>query len=503
MNNSFTHFRTVWRWRWPIIGLAITAGFFAMILTQRAPKQWQASFVADIVPDRTTSDALRIAEARYTDLAKSTAVVADAIDRARLRRSVPEVTKTISSADSNNVGLLRVSVTASSSADATDLARSLAAASFAASQAQRARELDAAVRPLQDQVVSVQQQLAGTPAGAARDALQARYQTLLTAEQQVVQTQPSDSVTIQYVGTAVRIGSTKALTVGLLAFLVTLVVGGELAALLTALAGRFTPGREREEIARLTQAPVIAEFRSSRGSELEGLWALGSALERLSASGDVRTVAFVSTEAGPASGWLLPDVARTMAARLRVVLVSLPPNDMGDTLPASRPQPDVLSDSAAEVTIPNHWEGVESSFRVLPLFSDLSGSKATVASLARIRPTLDLIDDADLVLLDASAGEPRVPAALLASECDTAVLVVRTRRTRRRLLRDVSDRLDRNGVRVTGIVVDYRKRQARTGATDASETRRHNAASSAVATLPREDVPEAAAADAVSTHWRR
>lgn len=443
----------MWRWRWPILVLAVVAGAAAGLATQQGPLQWQGSFVVDILPDKQSPDALRIAEARYIDLTKSSAVVADATRRAQVARGASEVAKSIAALDSNNVGLLRVSVSAASATEATNLAGSLAAASLAASQAQRDRELAAALQPVRTEVASVQQQLATTPSGSVRDALQTRYQSLLALEQQIMQTQSTNSVSLQYVASTVRTGSTRARTVAVLGFLVAIVVNGELSALFTMLRNRFTPGREREELAALVGLPVLAELAPGHQGELEGFGELRAVLKRAIAEMRVRRIAFIST--GPVLGpaWLVHEVANTLADAARVVLIDLTPGvGVPADLKAERKQNDL---DAGIAPVPG--DRAAPSVRIIRPLTQWANTSAE-ANLARVRSVMKNASVADFIVLNVSDAEPAVPAVLLAAECDATVLVVQTRNSRRRSVKEVSTRLLRTGANVVGLVADNRRR---------------------------------------------
>jgi len=82
-------------------------------------------------------------------------------------------------------------------------------------------------------------------------------------------------------------------------------------------------------------------------------------------------------------------------------------------------------------------------------------TKRMSAFVAQVR------DQADLILLDSPAVIPVADAEVTGLQADGAIVVVRVGKTDRRVLADVRYRLDRAGVRVIGLVLNYSRDRSR------------------------------------------
>ncbi|MGH9014193.1 MAG: Wzz/FepE/Etk N-terminal domain-containing protein, partial [Acidimicrobiia bacterium] len=208
------HFRLMWQSRWLILVVAFAVALITYGWSATQSDVYQSKATIDALPSpavrggEITADEVDVVSERLAALASTTKVLRDAIDRSGLEIGLSTARGRVS-ADTGAAGFVTIRAEGPSADAARRLAHSVVNALNATARGRNAIEIVSPAR---------------TPSGPAEPA-------------------PARNA--------------------LLAFLITLIVTAELAALAGVLAGRLPAGRAREAVELLTDAPVLARIPGS------------------------------------------------------------------------------------------------------------------------------------------------------------------------------------------------------------------------------------------------
>ncbi|MGH9014820.1 MAG: CpsD/CapB family tyrosine-protein kinase, partial [Acidimicrobiia bacterium] len=171
---------------------------------------------------------------------------------------------------------------------------------------------------------------------------------------------------------------------------------------------------------------------------------------------DVRTVAVIGVEPGCGASFVARSLTQVAAnPRASVVLVDAnlrrPSLATEMQLPYGPGLSDVLVDGPGPAALPLTRPG-QGGFRVLGAGAAGADLPALLGSGA-LRKVIDLVPDAELVVIDAPSVLEGPDALVIAAQCDAVILVVDAGRTRQRTLREAVTRLDRHA-RILGTVLN-------------------------------------------------
>jgi capsular exopolysaccharide synthesis family protein len=419
--NITEHFRLIWRRRWVILALSALIALVVFARSWSRDNVYESTASLDVISsvtigDRTiTAEEVDILTARYAGLADASPVLDDAIAASGLDISVATARDRVSAdvpTDPN--GFISVRATGPS----PEAARALT---------------DGVVESLQatgDQEANPVQVVTGaaTPSGP------------------VAPTPERDA---------------------LLAFLIALVINAELFALLGYFGGRFTKGRESEEVAEFTRAPVLALIPRQREEWVaEAFRTLRAAVDLARADPPVRSIAIVGAEPGSGASFVAFGLAQA-TANLKMGVVLVDANLRRPVLAAELDVPekpglvDVMQTGTVQWDDLPQANPLQKRFRVLPAGEEVDDPSGVLGSGA-LRKALDQLDGADQIVVDSPAASESIDALVIASQCDAVVLVVDAARTHRRVIESAVLRIGQANVELLGTVVNRVEADQRT-----------------------------------------
>jgi len=418
--NITEHFRLIWRRRWIILALSALIAGVVFLWSYSKANVYASSATLDVLSDvpagsqPLTQEQVDIVTARYAALAGSSSVLTDAINSSGLDIPVGTARSRVSAAvPTNPTGFITVRATGPT---------------------------PAAARSLTEGVV---------------DALQ----TVGLEEQNAIQ-----------VVTGASAGSAVAPTPerdALLAFLIALVVNAELFALFGYFAGRFTRGHESEEVELVTRLPVLALVPRQRAEwAAEAFRTLRAGVDLLRSDPPVRAIAVVAAEPGSGASFVAYGLAQA-SANLKMGVVLVDANLRRPVLAAELhvPEEPGLVEAMTKGTV--DWDALPQAnplqrrFRVLTSGQEVDDAPGALGSGA-LRKTLDQLDAADQVVVDAPAVDESIDALVIASQCDAAILVVDAEQGRRRAIENAVSRLSEANVELLGVVLNRVEADERT-----------------------------------------
>jgi Mrp family chromosome partitioning ATPase/capsular polysaccharide biosynthesis protein len=458
------HLRIIWRRRWVVLGLSLVlAGLvFARshMLTKVYRSEAQLSLTA--ADPQTSKDKLDFLVGTYTGLATTRPVLADAVRRAGLRLGIDEAGKRIAVASSSTGGLLKVSTTGPSPRAARSLADGEATALASAVQAGQRSTSQRALRPLDDQLRALRDDVRTAKRGSSPEAaLRAEYQAVL-ARRAALAAGPVDRLDVVQPatteGTPISPTPTRD---AIVALFVALVVNAELMVVLQALGDRFG-GDAQEGIRSATGLPILTVVPEGDGpASVEAFRRLRTSVAFAPDDRSMRTVAVVGLEPRSGKTRIAVGLARqTAAMRVPVVLVDADLRDPGvhqhfglERSPgigdiADGEDPDPFAVDVAD----------EPGLRVIPAGSPLDDPGARLST--GLAKTLALLGSAELIVIDTPAAAFFVEAQAVAAQCDGTIVVVEARTSHRRELVRLVEQLNQLGARPLGVVLNRASGQA-------------------------------------------
>jgi Mrp family chromosome partitioning ATPase len=231
-----------------------------------------------------------------------------------------------------------------------------------------------------------------------------------------------------------------------LAFLVALVLGAEVAALVGTVAGRLPTGRIREEVEVLTDVPVLARIpRKGHDEVVESFRELRAQVEFARGDIDVRSVAITGIEPRDGTSYVARGLAQ-ISANLKVSVVFVDANLRRPSvaenlhLPPSPGLGDLLLGNVFESSILRQANPLQKRFRVLTAGLAVPDAPGLLGGGA-LRKLLDQLTDVEIVVVDTPAVTESADALVIAAQVDASILVIDAPATRKRALHDAMRRL--------------------------------------------------------------
>lgn len=478
-----THFRIIWRRRSVVFGSAILIAVMTIGASSLLPKVYRATAQVSVnLPTASSGAAASQTDVlfytkTYAQLASTSPVLGAAASRSGPRIDEQAAAKRLTAVPSSTVGLISVSATGSSMAAATRLAAAESSALLEVGASEQRATLEAQQAPLRAQLQALQSRLSSLPTGSSEAATDQAQINSLTQTLSQGQLQASIGLTVvspaQAASTPV---SPKPKTWALLAFVTALIVGAELAVGYELLGDRFSPEQVVDDVGRATGLPVLAQLaagRNRRDREAFQLlmttfrYAIDNTGARtcavLGESGVGRTavaagLAVAATQQGNSVALIDADLRHPALARafklreapgLHDVLLGAA---LGECVQAVEVRQGRLTKSGRDPR-PRTQETTSRSMAVVTAGRPLDGATEAISDRF-VKSVVDELTDTDLVFFDTAAMGAYPDAIPVALACDTAVLVVDMRLSRRRDTTRALEQLRQIDVQLAGVVVN-------------------------------------------------
>jgi non-specific protein-tyrosine kinase len=367
---------------------------------------------------------------------------------------------------SQDVGFLTITASGDTPQLARRLASAVSRALIASVAEQQARTLEQDLQSVNAEIASIASQLDALPANApSRSVLQARYEALLQS-QTARRAEPQNR--IEVVAPA-RLSSEPVSPTptrdSVLGFVVAVIVVSEAFVLYRVLTQRFSSWN-LQEVSRLTGLPVLATIpRGGSQDVLEGIRSLRSSLSVLPESEIPYSTAIVSASQGAGKSFTSAHLAASLASQgSRVMLIDA---DLRRPVLHKRfgvaRQPGLtdaldgvdITETLCSVQVgPLHAVGEVRSFTLMPSGNEVPDPMGLVGTeaFARVldkRPFFERFTIIDTPPIDLFSD-----AIAIAAQCDSAVVVVDLRTSRRGAVSDAVERLRRSGTTLLGLVIN-------------------------------------------------
>jgi polysaccharide biosynthesis transport protein len=331
---------------------------------------------------------------------------------------------------------------------------------------QQARTLNQDLESVNAEIASIGSQLDALPLNApTRSVLQARYEALLQS-QTTRRAEPQNRVEVV---APARVSSDPVAPTptrdAVLGFVVAVIVVSEAFVLYRVMTQRFSSWN-LEEISRLTGLPVLATIpRGAPQEVLEGVRSLCSNLYVLPESEIPYNTAIVSASQGAGKSFTSAHLAASLASQgSRVMLIDADlrrpvlhkrfgvARDPGLTDALDGVE---IADTLRSVQVaPLHAAGEDRSFTLMPSGNEVPDPMALFATeaFARVldkRPFFERF-----TIIDTPPIELFSDAIAIAAQCDSAIVVVDLKTSRRAAVGDAVERLRRSGTNLLGLVIN-------------------------------------------------
>src|SRR4051794_17271139 len=239
------HLGVIWRRKWLVIAISLVVAAGVYALSARQPDVYRAEALVSLQPARTTGESVDESTTlflarNYAQLATTRPVLETAVANSKLpiSRSTADHRITVSAA--SDVGFIKFSATGPTPLAAARLAQGAADALLNTVETQQGQDLERDLATINADITTLERQLAALPGSSpARTTLEAQYDALVNSKTER-RLQPIDRLTVRSAALADNAPvSPNPKRDALLAFLVALVVNGELMVLREALGDRF------------------------------------------------------------------------------------------------------------------------------------------------------------------------------------------------------------------------------------------------------------------------
>jgi non-specific protein-tyrosine kinase len=464
------HVRVIGRNWWRILILSFVAAALIYAWRSHRPETFESSVLVNVTPGGSTTNDSE--ETRSVFLARTYAELADTIPvlQRAVGTSLPltasEAQAKVHANASQDVGFLTITASGDTPRLAQRLATAVSDALVATVAEQQARTLDQDLQSVNAEITSIASQLDALPANApTRTALQARYEALLQS-QTARRAEPQNRIEV-VAPARVPSGpvSPKPTRDAVLGFVVAVIVVSESFVLYRALSQRFS-SFNLQEVSRVTGLPVLAAIPRGGALEvLEGIRSLRGNLYLLPESEIPYSTAIVSASQGAGKSFTSAHLAASLAAQgSRVMLIDA---DLRRPVLHKRfgvaRQPGLtdaldgveITDTLCSVPVGTlHAAGEDRSFtlmpsgRAVPDPMALFGTEAFARVLDK-RPFYERFTIIDTPPIDLFGD-----AIAIAAQCDSAVLVVDLKTSRRAAVVESVERLRRSGTTLLGLVIN-------------------------------------------------
>lgn len=456
------HFRAIWRYKVRVLLASLAVAVAVYLMSAARPDVFDASATLSVVSGRgssgdpVTAEQLTLLVGTYSELAKTRTALEQAIEEAGSSISVSTARKRLSVEPAGDTGFFDVRATGPTPNAAASLADGMA---ISLRRLVAERQLTAAedtLAPLRTQINDLEEQLANIDESApGRPALEARYGALVQAlaDQEL---RPRDRLDL--IADARPSSAPVAPTPSrdaVLAFVVVLVINGELAVAWSRFGGRFSRKDLDEEVAAMTGRPVLARVPAREGPVMiEAFRILRTNLSFTGMTEGLRSLAIVGAEPGSGKSFTSLRLGEAVAAGgVKVVLVDADLRrptlhrkldiEVGRGLSDVQPHESFADHVVAVPGVPDLW--------LLPAGSVPDDPAATIQ--ARLRRILRDISWAELLIFDTPASVLFADASSIAAACDATLVVVDAKSNRGVLRRTMRD-LEQVQANVVGIVAN-------------------------------------------------
>jgi capsular exopolysaccharide synthesis family protein len=475
------HFRVIAHNWWRILVVAALVAAAVYYLSGRRDDVYDASTqlnvtVGNSAGSQTIREETVFLTQTYAQRATTRPVLRAAVKDSGLHITTDEADSRVSASASSDLGFLTIDAESPTPQQARKLADAAARALIADVQAQQQRVEDQDLKPINDEINSLTQQLDALPAGSPeRAALQARYDALL---QSALERRTRPKNTVEVVASAelpTSPASPKPSRDALLAFLASLVIAGELSVVMHAFSDRLPRVLDAEDVGRLVGLPVLASVpRGSDAVVVEAFRILRTSLFALPPDQRPRSIAVVSANAGAGKSFTSINLARSAGAQQAGVLLvdaDLRRPVIHERLKIDR-EPgltDVLDGSSTRGAVHSVGVGVDFAVGEPRRFLAMASGHAVrdpVAALSgdALHRLVSKLDEApNLMIVDTPPAATFGDASAIAAQCEAVILVLDARSSRLQEARSVTASLARSGAQLLGIVLNraQQRREAR------------------------------------------
>jgi Mrp family chromosome partitioning ATPase len=465
------HLRIIWRRKWRVLGIAFLVALLVYVRSHSLDARYaseaplQVTAATSSTGEAAGQDTTTFLAARYAKLATTDPVLTSAVQRSGLTLTLGDAQSRVSAAADEAVGFINIRVEGPSPHDAQALATAVAAALTDTVAKQEQDRLNRIAQELDPQINSLAAQLAQLPTSdPQRAALEAQLNALV---QQRTERLGKDPNRVDLVGEASLPTGPISPTPGrdaVLAFIVAFILNAELWVVLEAFSDRFSPGVAGDEAQRATGLPVLAEIpRGIRPEVIEAFRVLRTNLmfhtgEASVIGGDrapARTIAMLGIEPGCGKSHAAIGLAAAAAGLEQVVVIV--DGDLRRPVIHRRlkvaAQPG-LGDLRSPDDLPRVAQAVAGHpfLRVIAAGSEVADPTGLLGG--DFRRVLDMIEPADMIVVDTPSASLFADAIAIAAQCDATVIVIDPSTTRRRELGRLVDNLRRVRANPVGLVLN-------------------------------------------------
>jgi len=454
------HLRLIYQRKWMILGASLAVALLVFGWRTTKPKTWAATSLIDVVSSRgqqgdavTETDAL-FASKSYAELATTRPVLARAGAAVQPPLDVPTVEKE-AKASSARAGYIDVKVIGATPEAATQLADALSQALIDTVVTRQSQQTTALLQPAQAQITELETRLNEmAPNDQRRETLRLQYEALV---QKAAETRLRGVDRLSIVAPAHVAGgpvSPHPKRDALMALVVALILNSELAVFLVRLGDRFGEEDVATAIGTEVGLPVLAEV--PQGDDEQMLEAFNSLRTNLMfmQTERLRSVAVVGGGSGVGKTFVAVNLAKSIG-RLEVPVVLVD----GDL---RRPAVHERLGTTRSPGLKEMLDGKDVSARLVPDVPSLQvlpagGPTTDPARLLvsiEFRTFLESLSWAETVIIDTPPTGPFADAVAIGLRCDAVILVVDSKRARRRQLRRVTNNLRQSGINLLGVVVN-------------------------------------------------
>ena len=469
--------RLIWAAKRWLALFAVVAAVVVYLISSSKADEYESSALGQIVSTSQASGEVLNEEELlslsnvYDELADTRTVLDIAHEDPAVKDRVAEFNSSVDVSPESRIGVLSFKATTGDPELSAEFANAFARAFASYLGGLQVEQLKTSLAPLQEQVNSIEAELAETPAS---DPDRAGLEIELRAVQEQIAAQssnPGDSLRIveQAAPNSNPVAPTPKRD-AILAFIIALLLGAVAVYLRDLFFDRYGSAQDAArdldlqllgEIPRGRREPPVEAFRSLRTAMVFALERYGAHTDNGAGQGG-RTVLVTGAESGCGKSYISANVARTLATEGRrvtavdadlrrptlheVFRASLSPG-LSDLL-VNDPAPD-LDDVNVNVRLPQASAGA-GTLRLVPAGSHTEEAVESLSS-RRMRDVIDYLQaDNDVVLFDSPPTLVVVDPVVLSRYADGVVFVIDSRHTRRREARRAIEALRATGAPLLG-----------------------------------------------------
>lgn len=466
------HVRVIWQnwWRILVISAVIAAGVYGYSRTK--PNVYKSNDLIQVNVGRVSAGDSPLSDTNfwaqtYAKLATTPDVVRAAAQRSGLKIDVNEALGRASAIASADLGFVTVSATGPTPHDAAALARALGDQLIESVQVQQGFALTADLVPLQQQESDLRSKLKSATQGTAEyDNTNQQLQAVVQGEIDRRRIPTNHLVTVAFARPDSTPVAPKPARDAILAFLIAVVVTGELTVLIHYVGDRFSRSDDSSDLLHFTGLPVLAKIPQGSGNEVvEAFRILRTNLMFLEGAGKPRTLAIVSANSNAGKTFTSVNLAESAAALdEKVVLIDgdLHKPAVHERMGVERAPGLTAVLQGGDIASALRKTSDNPFLRVLPSGAPVQDPSAILGARA-FRHVLDALRAVRLVVVDTPPGALFADAMAIASQCDATIFVIDVKTSRRRAVRSTLESLERAGANLVGLVVNRTATPRRAG----------------------------------------